>query len=616
MATLFNRVGAATATIGDGTITLGVALLGLCTPAEVGVPSGTVVSYLITEGNNFEVGHGTYTASGATLSRDTVLRSKIGGVAGTAKMALTGYAQVRLALLAEDVQLNADIISVKHKGAKGDGVTDDTAAFQAALDAIDSTTGATLRIPAGTYILSSQLTLANKPLRIEGDGILKSILKWTSAAASEGILITQNSDRNTVAIDSISFQTLKAGLGTAITVNMSGQISGGSIQGRTRPRLVVRDVLIEGATDVLTDGFDRGLHLIDVMHSTVSGFHFSGMRATDFVTLFSDAGIKVDSTGNATELLISDAFVYNATYGCYVSGNFEGLRIQNYNFVAVTNGVWFTASSGLEPEINVINGHVAAYSACIHMNNVIGAHIRGNSLYIRSEAPAQAVGVRLQDCSECLVDGNRLVNTSAQVMTGVSFTNTTVDSRVGPNTFKSTQTAISLGASTATNKVGTGQIYIGVTTKVSNIGTGNIIYPENYTEGPVTPTVTFNVPGDVSVAYAVRTGGYTRIGNRVFFDYIAVFTATYTTASGHALFQGLPIPAAVLANGIYSVSIGQLDSLDVGATDIQVTARIVSGASQFILFRTQDAAASGLVTTANIPSGTQVSVYVSGSYPV
>jgi len=48
----------------------------------------------------------------------------------------------------------ADVVNVKDFGAVGDGVTDDTAAIQAAID-----TGYDLIFPSGTYITSSQLTM-------------------------------------------------------------------------------------------------------------------------------------------------------------------------------------------------------------------------------------------------------------------------------------------------------------------------------------------------------------------------------------------------------------------------------------------------------------------------
>jgi hypothetical protein len=106
-ALLANRVKVNTATTGTGTVTLGAASSNaFCTFAEAGIANGNVVSYLIEEGTDFEIGRGTYTSAGTTLSRDTVLLSKIGGTAGTSKMNLGGVAVVSITAPKEDLDVN------------------------------------------------------------------------------------------------------------------------------------------------------------------------------------------------------------------------------------------------------------------------------------------------------------------------------------------------------------------------------------------------------------------------------------------------------------------------------------------------------------------------------
>lgn len=80
---LADRVRETTTTAGTGTITLAGAVTGFRTFATVG--NGNTTYYVIAgQGTNeWEVGIGTYTSSGTTLSRDTVLASSAGAPSKT-----------------------------------------------------------------------------------------------------------------------------------------------------------------------------------------------------------------------------------------------------------------------------------------------------------------------------------------------------------------------------------------------------------------------------------------------------------------------------------------------------------------------------------------------------
>ena len=76
-----DRVKETTTTTGTGTVTLAGASTGFQSFAAIG--NGNTTYYAITSGNNYEVGLGTYTASGTTLSRSTILESSNSGSAIT-----------------------------------------------------------------------------------------------------------------------------------------------------------------------------------------------------------------------------------------------------------------------------------------------------------------------------------------------------------------------------------------------------------------------------------------------------------------------------------------------------------------------------------------------------
>jgi Chaperone of endosialidase len=99
MARLYNLVRVFTTTTGTGTMTLGGAVAGFLTFAQGGVPDGAVVSYGIRDGNNSEVGYGTYAAAASTLTRSTVYASTNLG----AFINLSGSAEVYITAAAQDI---------------------------------------------------------------------------------------------------------------------------------------------------------------------------------------------------------------------------------------------------------------------------------------------------------------------------------------------------------------------------------------------------------------------------------------------------------------------------------------------------------------------------------
>jgi hypothetical protein len=85
-------------TTGTGTLTLGAAVSGFLTFALAGVADGELVRYSIRDGSSSEAGLGTYTASGTTLARTTIISSTNGGSA----ISCSGNQQVFITALKSD----------------------------------------------------------------------------------------------------------------------------------------------------------------------------------------------------------------------------------------------------------------------------------------------------------------------------------------------------------------------------------------------------------------------------------------------------------------------------------------------------------------------------------
>jgi hypothetical protein len=101
---LYDRVNVSTTTTGTGTITLGSAVAGYQTFAQASIASGASVRYVITDGSNWEIGTGTYTSSGTTLTRGPTESSNSGSA-----ISLDGSATVFIAATAADLTSNVAI---------------------------------------------------------------------------------------------------------------------------------------------------------------------------------------------------------------------------------------------------------------------------------------------------------------------------------------------------------------------------------------------------------------------------------------------------------------------------------------------------------------------------
>lgn len=154
MAKLFNLAKMTTATTGTGTLTLGSAVSGFLSFASAGVTDGAKIRYSIRDGAASEIGTGTYTSSGTTLTR-TVLKSTNSNNA----INLSGTAVVSVTVAAEDIRpspYNFSIFDFVDEATVTAG-TDISTQLQAAITATAALTGMS-EGPAGLLVLPSNYT--------------------------------------------------------------------------------------------------------------------------------------------------------------------------------------------------------------------------------------------------------------------------------------------------------------------------------------------------------------------------------------------------------------------------------------------------------------------------
>jgi hypothetical protein len=182
MTKLVNRAKMTTATTGTGTLTLGSAVDGYQTFADAGVVDTDVVRYVIEDGDAWEIGTGTYTSSGTTLSRSVSESSN-----ADAALNLTGAAVVFVSAVAADVVTPTGTQTLTNKTLDAvilnDGYTEEVFAVTGTTPALSPTNGSiqtwTLSgastPTAGTWASGQSITL------LVDDGTANTIT-WTTLA--------------------------------------------------------------------------------------------------------------------------------------------------------------------------------------------------------------------------------------------------------------------------------------------------------------------------------------------------------------------------------------------------------------------------------------------------
>ena len=270
-----------------------------------------------------------------------------------------------------------EIVSVKDFGAKGDGVTDDTAAIAAALQY-----GKSVYFPAGVYLVTSTINTDDLTVSVYGAGVSLSFIIFQPSMQS--VLFNHTHTvalHNVMQLSNLTILTNTASAGTAIKV--TSKLTDASVQVNGQ-----LDTLVLDTVNIRQEGAGYWNSFIHTVNN--GGVHLDKVWLDNNVTAAqTDAsviGIKIESTDSRVSVIRS-LFANNL----YILRTNTAIKTQS-----------FSSARPIE-SINISGGEIVGVgaSALTHVGAVNSLSVSGVHF---------DVGARIFDGTQALVTGLKFAN--------------------------------------------------------------------------------------------------------------------------------------------------------------------------------------------------------------
>lgn len=297
--------------------------------------------------------------------------------------------------------LSGEVVNVKEFGAKGDGTTDDTAAFQAAHDALGNDGGIIFIPPTGTYYKISAQVSFTKHVTLLGTGWYASELLTDTAS------LTMFTTAAKLVIQNVGFTASGAAAGTAVAVKTLSTASNHAdtmlennyFQGFARAYWSQRTTSVHVKDNRFAPGGSGryGLYLENMTSpdegdSFIHNNYFAGGTGETSIFVVSTSGINISGNkfNGAVSVHLDVAPTTNAVGNFLISNNsFEGMGASAFaiRLIATTGSITKT----------VINGNQFSGASATHIvvgNNAKNTVITGNSFNDTNAANGIAVDIQ------------------------------------------------------------------------------------------------------------------------------------------------------------------------------------------------------------------------------
>lgn len=245
-------------------------------------------------------------------------------------------------------------VSVKDFGAKGDGLTVDTTAIQAAINRVEFLGGGEVYFPPGTYLIDQTLRRGViDGVHIRGAGAGVSIIKNTSGTANA--ITCANSSGGSFSDLSVSASTASTGIGIDLAVMQSGSLTRVSVTGHytaistTGTSLIFNGVVTQAAAASAATGRGVVLSVASKIVFVGGGLSGSGDSASYGLDLKSSAA-DVTTVGTSIDRLNLDTTLTGSRFNIIDPGGV----VLIYGGTAMPSGLRVT---GLPASVGTVDGY-------------------------------------------------------------------------------------------------------------------------------------------------------------------------------------------------------------------------------------------------------------------
>jgi hypothetical protein len=379
------------------------------------------------------------------------------------------------------------LFNVKAYGAKGDGVTDDTASIKAAVAAAQLAGGGVVYFPFGSYVISSLISITSSNIGLLGVGKNMSKLIMgavgISAVAFTGapgatlgncFMIGLSVWQNNLTASGVGVSLYYTAVCVLQDIQASGFFQGFSLQ-RATNTYATRCI---GTFNPSAPGLNGAIGWYINGNSAVGDASVGGNASSIFFECGADmspngayANVSTGSVGFEVlgaycgDLTFMECGVSYAYYGWSVNltatligGSDEDIFINNCTIDYYTNqGILISGPGDGLTMVNITDGWIDPYPAAaapvgIYCAGVAGVRVRGTQGY-QNSTPIQTM-VELISCTDCDIDvqcvgqkvGILLVGSSDCSVGGRFFATATFPSTVHVNVTGSTRVSIKSGS--------------------------------------------------------------------------------------------------------------------------------------------------------------------------